>query len=114
MAVMPVSDMLVLIAALTTAIVTIMNARRGKAVAALAVSTAKDVAATAVSAAENVAAIVVQQADVQNKKLDEIHEATNGGVQALRDQVKEANARIGVLEALLKTAVAEVRSLKLS
>jgi hypothetical protein len=100
------ADIVLIITVLTTAIVTIIDAWRGEKRGKVRVAEA----AAAVSAAADVAAVVTARSDGQDQKLDEIHEATNGGVQALRDKVIVANERIDQLEALLKTAVAELRA----
>lgn len=41
----------------------------------------------------------------QGAKLDQIHEATNGGVQLLRDKLMAANTNIEELKAVIKTMV---------
>lgn len=81
---------MLIIGVITTSIVTILNAWKGNI-------DRKVVQAT-----------IAQRSDSQDQKLDEIHEATNGGVQILRDKLAAAvavadaaNARINALEALV-------------
>ena len=107
---MTVTDIILIIGVLTTSIVTILNAYRGEQRGKQAVTAAEGVATLAVSAAKDVAAVVKARSDVQDQKRDEIHEATNGGVQALRDRVVVGQDRIAALEKLLKTALAELQA----
>ncbi len=125
------TDLVIMASVITTSVVTIINAffsaRRGKVLSSVsekadaavtaaelvttnAASAAKNVAALAVAAAKDVAAVVKARSDSQDQKLDEIHEATNGGVQALRDRVVVGQDRIAALEQLLKTALAELQA----
>lgn len=99
------TEILLIIGVVTTSLGTLINtfyaAKRGQAVVAstnLAVSTAAQLT--------DVVSVVKTRSDAQDKKLDDIHEATNGGVQALRDKIVVGEDRIRELEGLLKTAVA--------
>ncbi len=113
------TNILILIGVVTTSIVTVINAWKGNSDRRIlgekvddaqtnAAVTAAKVSNTAIAAARDVAALVDKRSNLQDQKLDEIHEATNGGVQALRDKVVVANDRIDALETLLKTALADL------
>jgi hypothetical protein len=111
------TDLIVLVGVVTTSIVTIINAWKGNAdrrELSLKADRAGRLADVATSdsaiAVAGIQAAITARSDLQDQKLDEIHEATNGGVQALRDKVVIANGRIDALETLLKTAVAELRA----
>lgn len=103
---MSTADLLILITAVTTAIVTIINAWKGYSDRQVLVTKADNAffaAQRAEQSGMNSAAVILARTSAQDEKLTQIHEATNGGVQKLRDEVSS-------LKALLATAVEELRT----
>jgi sensor histidine kinase regulating citrate/malate metabolism len=92
---MSTTDLILLMGIATGNIILIINAWQGKV-------GRREVAALAVKTAEDVSAIVTRRSDVHDQKLDEIHEATNGGVQALRDEVRRVTDLLAIAVADLK------------
>lgn len=55
---------------------------------------------------------VEKRSNHQDHKLDKIEQATNGGVQELRDKIIVGDNRIHELESLLKQAIADLKLAK--
>jgi hydrogenase maturation factor len=120
----PTTNLVVIISAIGVVAVNIINAyysaQRGKRIVAkadLAMHSAERAMKHGHVAAVELRQVLTARADGLDVKLDEIHEATNGGVQALRDEVRRlteklmvADSRVIAVDDLLRTAVADLKA----